>query len=494
VHRRILSFALIGFLGIVIINWSCTKLDTTNLGSDLIPVVDNVNTFADTLFVDATQKEYTDTTIVGSNDSHVLGNITNDPMFGSTAADVYMQLKPAFFPFSFGNIDSIVGLDSAVLCLSYKGYWGDSNYIQTLEAREVMDNEFKDSTGKIWPVSGTPPVTGSAISPATNVDIRRLGDLMKYAHVNDSVTNQIRIKLNADYANRLFTSDSTLVGSGNHAFYNDSTFKRAFNGIAVKGIGTGNALMYVNLSDTNTKIEMHFRIKNAGKIDTTYKSLKLITASTSTVKFSRTANHILRNRAGTPSTFPTGNEIYLQGQPGTYASLVIPQLSNYSNRIIHRAELLMEQIPTDPINDSIFTAPNYLYLDLKDSGAVNRYKPIYYDLNPGDVYDPDQKTSYYYPAQGPDFSYFGGFGRRRITPAGSIVYYNINISRYVQHLVTLQGKNYEMRLFPAFQIHYGQYSSYQAYSNNVALGRIKMGSGTNPDHPMRLRIIYSKIK
>ncbi len=493
-HRRIFSIALIGFLSIVIINWSCTKLDTTNLGSDLIPVVDNINTFADTFLIDAVQKDYIDTTAVDLTDNHALGNITSDPLFGATTANIYMQLKPTFFPYGFGNKDSIVGLDSVILCIAYKGSWGDTNAIQTLQATEIVDTLFKDSTTKIWNVSDVPPVTGAAISLPTNVDVRRLPDLMRYAHVKDSVSNQIRMRLQNPYASDLFYSDSTNVGAGNHAFYSDSAFKRLYNGIAVKAIGTGNALMYVNIADTNTKIEFHYRIKNAGKIDTTYKSFKLNTAgSTSRLSRSRTANNIVRTRSGA-STIPSPTEVYLQTQPGTYASLKIPGLTGYSNRIIHRAEIIIEQVPDNILYDSIFPAPAYMYLDLKDSGSTVKYKPVYYDLNPSESYDPDLKVNYFYPTSGPDFGYFGGYSRKKYTPAGSIVYYNINVSRYVQQLVKNQGINYEMRLFPAFQLHYSQYSTYRAYNNNIALGRVKVGTGANPTYPMRMRIIYSKIK
>jgi len=498
VHRRILSLALVGFLGIVIINWSCTKLDTTNLGSDLIPVVDNVNTFADTFFVTATQHDYFDTTALSNSDNHVIGNISNDPLFGKTTADLYLQLKPPSFPFGFG--DSIVGLDSVVLCLYYKGFYGDSNAIQTLQVSQVVNDTFKDSLSHIWPTLGPPPTTGATISQPTNIDIRRLTDSVQYAHINAQYVDQVRIKLDAGFAATLFNSDSASSGSGNHAFRNDSLFKRAYNGFAVKAIGTGNALMYVNVADTNTKLEFHYRRTNNGKIDTTYQSFSFFTSttipSTSTqISVSTAANHIVRDKSGTPSALPTGDAIYLQTQPGTYASLTIPQLSGYSNRIIHRAELIMEQVPDNPVYDSIFAAPNYLYLDLKDSGSTTKYKPIYYDLNPGAVYDPDNISSYFFPyADGVDYSYFGGVVRRRNTPSGNVVYYNINISRYVQKMVINQSANYEMRLFPAFLVHYGQYASYIPYNNQIALGRIKLGSGTNPDHPMRVRIVYSKIK
>ena len=501
-HRRILSLALIGFLSIIIINWSCTKLDTTNLGSDLIPIVDNVNTFADTFFIkDAVQKEFDDTTYVFNTEDHPLGNITNDPLFGKTTANIYVQLKPTFYPFIFGNKDSLVGMDSVVLCLYYKGFWGDSNQVQTLQVSEVADNEFKDSVRKNWWVTKTPPNTGSTISQPTNVDIRSLKNYMKYAHLNDSVRYQIRIKLDAAYASRIWTSDSASTGTGNHAFNNDSIFRHEFNGLAIKATGFGNALMYVNLADTNTKLEVHYRIKRPGHIDTTYTSFKLGTNDLGTsVRRSSTASHVDRDRSGTPSMITDTGSIYLQTQPGTYASLRIPELTGYSNRIIHRAEIIIEQIPDNPVYDSLFTVPNYLYLDLKDTGTAvpAHYKPIYYDLNPNTLYDPDYKSGLpFYPVSYTvDFGYFGGFARKKTGPFGNpITYYNINISRYVQHMVTAQSSNYELRLFPAFAFHYPQYSAgYIPYNNSIALGRVKIGSGKNPNYRMRLRIVYSHIK
>lgn len=499
-HRRILSLALLGFLGIVVVNWSCTKLDTTSLGSDLLPVVDNVNTFADTLSVDALQKEYEDTVLVLNIDDHAIGNINSDALFGKSTATAYMQFKPNGFPYSFGKLDSIVGMDSVVLCLNYKSFWGDSTIPQTFEVYRVVDNVFKDSIYKEWRVNEPAPALGAIISaqPVT-VDIRRMADTFKYAYINATNVNQIRIKLDAGFAAELFNSDSIATGLGNHAFYNDSAFRRAFNGFAVKSTGGGDAFLYTSLSDTNTKLEVHYRLKNAGKIDTTYKSFTVSVDNLgSVVKKSSTANIIDRNRSGTASLTPPSTEIYLQTQPGTYAALKIPQLTGYSNRVIHRAELIVEEIPQTPPN-SIFTPPFYLYLDLKDTGTAipTRYKTLYYDLNPSVPYDPDFTSGYpYFPTGGPDFGYFGGFLRTKTGTFGEPVrYYNFNISRYIQKMVINQSANYELRLLPAFDFHYPQYSTaHIGYSNSIGDGRVRVGSGTNANYPMRLRIIYSKIK
>lgn len=502
-HRRILSLALIGFLSIVIINWSCTKLDTTTLGSDLIPVVDNVNTFADTFAIDAIQRSPTDTTVVDILDDHALGNISNDPLFGKTEAKVFLNVKPDRYPFLLSPADTITPLlDSVVLCLSYQGFWGDSSVIQQLQVNEITDGNFRDKIDTIYNTDHQPAGIGAQVAPLKPVYMPDLNKYIVYANKRDSVRNQIRIKLDsATYGARLFGSDTSLTGPGNHAFRNDSIFRREFIGFAIKAVsGTGNALMYVNLADTNTKLEIHYRLKSATKTDTVYKSFKVATTTSTFAKIDKSpsANYIKRDRTGTPSASPGFGEVYLQTQPGTYADLSIPALTNYSNRIIHRAEIIVEQIPD--VDSKLFPPPNFLYIDLKDSAASGsapaKYKPVYIDLNPTSPYDPDYKVTSFYPTGGPDFAYFGGFANKKTGSLGAeITYYNFNVTRYVQRMVIDSSRNYDLRLFAPYRFRYPQYSGgFIPYNNSVGLGRLRVGNGLNPNYKMRIRIIYSPIK
>ncbi|HMJ46064.1 MAG TPA: DUF4270 family protein, partial [Ferruginibacter sp.] len=147
-RKRLLPLALIGYLFVFFLSWSCTKLDTTTLGSDLIPAVDNVHTFSETFDQNiTTQGVFADTTKVFSTDNHVLGKINNDPLFGQTTANIYVQLKPSFFPYYFGLPGDTLNLlpDSVVLCLSYKGLWGDNTVPQQLTVFQVADDPFRDS-------------------------------------------------------------------------------------------------------------------------------------------------------------------------------------------------------------------------------------------------------------------------------------------------------------------------------------------------------------
>lgn len=494
-NKRYFGAALPGLFAILIIGYSCTKIDTTTLGSDVIPIVDNVNTFADTLDITSTQHIFDDTVRIFRTENHLLGK-TTDPLFGQTTASMFFEMKPAFFPYFFGQtLDTIIGLDSVVLSLSYKAMYGDSTIAQTLEVSEVALN-----TGGLWdsvyqsrPLSYEPTTNG--ILGSKTVDIRDLKNTVKFANGRDSSTNQIRIKLSYARMSQIFLLDSTRNG-GNNGFFNDSVFKTKFRGFGVRSVGAGNALMYINLNDAESRLEFHYRKRKNNIVDTTYSTFRIvngISQGTPTV----TANHVVRSRPPYVLNTPA-SEIYLQTTPGTYALLKVDSLDSFkrTNRIVHRAEIFMQQLPDNFITDSIFPAPNFLYLDLKDTTTALNYKPIYYDLNPGVFYNPDNGNGVYYPVQ-IDFATFGGYQRRRTDEVTrrSVAYYNFNVTRYVQRMLINNSTNYTMRLFSPYSILYPQYSTTVIpYNNSLAFGRLKVGGGSHPVHPMKMVIIWSKIK
>ncbi len=498
-HKRILPIAFTAIILLAFFSWNCTKLDVTDIGSDLLPAVDNVNTFDTSLIVNSTQGLFNDTVYINALDDFGLGAVNNDPLFGTTRANIFMQLKPPFYPYYFGNTNDTLngfgaGIDSVVLCLNYKGFWGDSTLPIHLEVREINDANFRDSVYKENPSTYQPFYSG-AILGAKDVDVRNLGDYVKFTNGRDSVRNQIRIKLSNSFAMQLFNRDSIQGNSSNNAFFNDSIYRRFYNGIAVLASGGGNGLMYVNISDTASKLEVHYRRRNNGVVDSVYSSFRLNTsASAANAPESNTVNNVIRNRAGFPVLSPTSGEHYLQAAPGSYVNVDIPGLTTFGNKIIHRAELIIEQIPTDPVLDDKLSAPNFLYLDLKDTGTT-KWKPIYLDLNTNQFYDPDQKLTIQYIANPIDYAYFGGFRRNKYDAFGNAIkHYNFNVSRYVQQIVTRNINNYQMRVYAPFNINYPQYSpTLIPYGNNIAFGRVRIGSGSNPNYRLRLRIIYSNL-
>ena len=121
-RKNVFPVIITGILVASFVFWGCTKLDTTNLGVDLIPAVDNVHTFRDTFQIETTQGFFNDTSQVNLSGNFLLGRINNDPLFGTTNAELFLQFKPPFYPYYYGNpLDTLIGIDSVVLTLKYSG-------------------------------------------------------------------------------------------------------------------------------------------------------------------------------------------------------------------------------------------------------------------------------------------------------------------------------------------------------------------------------------
>ncbi len=493
--------------------WSCTKIDTTTLGSDLIPAVDNVTTFADTLDINCTQGLFNDSTRIGISELHPLGSIFQDPLFGNTYANLYLELKPGFFPYHFGNLGDTInsrlvdetGFDSAVLCLSYKSFYGDTQTAQHLSVYLISDNNNNFVRDSAFPINIklngglNNDGLGRLVGEATILPTSLRNYTVFYpspATRKDSVVNQIRINLNKNNFLQDFIAAWDSTPGRNNLYTSDSLFKSKIKGFAVVAdSGQGKGLFYVSLTDATTRLEVHYKYRNANKFDTSFSSFYFVPAAATSLTASAQATRLIRNYtdAEYEPSVPATDAVYIQTTPGTYANLSIPGLATLPNSIIHRAEIFVEQIPSPVPGDNIYAPPLYLYLDLIDTTSGNPSKPVYFDLNPTTSYNPDYSNSFL-PAGGVDFIYFGGYRRIKDDGSGPLYYYNFNVSRYVQHIVTDHLNNYNMKLYAPYNLHYYGFSV--PFKNNLANGRIKVGNGkkeTNVNYRMKMRIVYSKI-
>lgn len=475
---------------------SCTKIDTTPIGRDLIPPIDGVITLDTSLdvFTDNFIDPQADSLRVYTSDDHVIGVINNDPLFGKTTAQIFFELKPTSYKFSFPGGSSVIP-DSAVLILSYKGSYGDTMINQNWEVRELAETLQPDSAYSV----STKFSTGSVLGSKT-IDITTLNDSVNYGF--EKASNQIRIKLVPEFANRLITQyDST---DGN-AYQSDSLFRLNFKGFAVSPItgSPGNALIRINLLDTNTKLALFYsyKIPDSANRSTAVSYFRFNRSNSSTVPVSGSANYIKRDYHGSQLGANLSNDnksdsvLFIQTAPGTFATIKIPGLSSLQNSIIHRAELVAYQAAGAASSDMIFSPPRYLLLSAYDS--VKKVK-----INvPNDFI---VNTS-----SGANTSTFGGYlVQKNIPDFGTVKGYIFDISRYVQGILTRKDSNLTLRLsapsndsliytapYPAT----GASSTYYlqpSNTNNVANGRILLaGGGMSAGSPlrMRLRIIYSKI-
>jgi hypothetical protein len=272
VQRNFLQFSATVILFFLIANLGCTKIDSTTLGSDLIPAVDNVNTFDTILAIDGTQGLFDDSTRTARADAHLIGSISNDPVFGKTTADIFLELKPQFFPFAFGNKNDTIndalaagtGFDSVVLCLAVKSFYGDSTKPQHFKVYQINNGttNFKDSAYKL------------NYQPDADYQPDLLGELtILPTQLRDTITlkttkkekfiNQLRIKLSTAFLGKLLENlDTSSAGAGKKVYRSDSLFRDVFKGFAVVSDDAfaGNGLWkYITAGKTIIKLILHFQ-------------------------------------------------------------------------------------------------------------------------------------------------------------------------------------------------------------------------------------------
>jgi hypothetical protein len=539
-QKRFLPIALLA--ASFIIFYSCTKIDTTTQGADLVSI-DNITTKADTFDVDTQQGFFAglpfpsngDSTVIAKNSNHVIGQIIGDNLVGNTEASIFVQFKPAFFPFYFGIAGDttrntgplpnspLVKLDSVVLCLSYKGSWGDTSStspVLKFQVLQIDDAAFGLKNDTTRPVGSFPLLTTPSTVVLGEKDITinsiKAKTVFGQKSYKDSVDNQIRIAFSTTigslgyiFAQSLYNQDSSSIAATNNAFNSDAKFKALYKGFEIKiTSANGKVLHYVNLAEAKSRLEFHYRKLKANVIDTLMQSFAMYPQEiTGSRTASSSANYIKRDYGSSPvtsNTLPNTNYLFLQTSPGTYGSLKIPALSTLSNRIIHRAYLIVDQIPLTPAETDYFTPPPYLYVDLKDTvlSTPQRYKPVYFDLSNRSFYNPDATGTIepYFPQSNVDLNTYDGSAQRRYD-AGSLFYrYEINLTRYVQHIVTNKYKNYDLRLFAPYSLAYPQYEGIKfiiPYYNPVTVGRVRVGAGGLPRtniHKMKMVVVYSLIK
>lgn len=462
--------------------FSCSKInEATDLGDDIIPGIDGVNTFDTTLTVETYDSIFDplrDSVRVNRTADHILGNIVSDPFFGKTNAKIFLELKPEFYRWNFSGIynkDSLHTIDSVVLVLGWKATWGDTMAPQRVSVYEMDPSttfkidSFYTLRNEYFTHSGSPLGTKDFFPYQLNDSIKAF---------QDTTTGQLRIRLNNSFGRRLLDYDTT------NAYFSDSAFKVHVKGFAIEADQSfGNALMAFGLtSNANTKLAIYYKYRKDGQDDTAVSYFRFTGASAQ-------HNFIKRDFTGTPLLAAQNDpgqddHVYILNTPGSYAKVKVPALKTFpTNRIINKAEMIIEEV-YDP-SDKAFTPPEALLLDIFDS-SLGDYRYIPYDF----VLDNN----------GVPISSFGFFPRTSVDGAGNLIdVWKFNVTRYVQNILTQKETLHDFRLLTAKSVfeRLGSNGVYQYYGTTLnsrfAFGRVRVGGGNHPTQRMRLRIVYTKI-
>ena len=105
----------------------------------------------------------------------------------------------------------------------------------------------------------------------------------------------------------------------------------------------GNAINYFDLGNADTRLSFYLRTSVASVKDTSVINFTF-TCLIRRSKFCYSRTEALPKLPVILHILPAGDSlIYIQTAPGSYAELKIPGFTGLSNRIIHRAELIVDQ-------------------------------------------------------------------------------------------------------------------------------------------------------
>ncbi len=473
--KVLVLFFFIAFLS------NCTKIKGTDIGADLLPPIDNIVTFDTTFEVVASTYVTPDSLlprlgrdINGNAGQFILGHVSNDPQFGKTTASIFFELKPASYPFYFEAVADSLYLDSAVLCLRWTSTFGDSNALQTINVHRVTEKLKSDSayfTNKS--VQYGELIGTKTFSPSVLNDSLFL--------FRQSLNNQLRIKLNNNFARALLSFDTTGVSP----YKSDSLYRDFLKGFALVPQTSGsnaNALMSFAMSDTATQLRLYYRYKKAGVSDTTFKNFifnnGIPGAAANQIVHSYTGSEISQHLG----TKPRGDSLlYIQSAPGTYSMLKIPGLDEFKqkkgNVMVHLAQLSMQEATTPGRRQNIFQTPEYLYTEIFDS-TNKKFIPF---LSDGFVNGKFESLL------------FGGMRKYSSDNAGQYLSsYNMNLTRYLQGIITRNDPNFQLRLSAPYSIRYEDlYITFAL--NNLSRGNVVLGGGNHSTKKMKFRVVYSKL-
>jgi len=491
VKNRHIAFSFIAIVAtIAIVFPACRKInEATELGGGLIPPVDNINTFDTTLTVFAFNDTFglvTDSLRLRGSEEQFLGRINSDPFFGKTDARMFFEMKPPFYKFTFADRPDSLHIDSIVLVLHHVETYGDTNTIQTINVYEIdQNNNFRSDTAYLVRKN---ELSYSNLLGSRTFAPRVVRDSVK-TRDGDTTVGQLRIRLDNSFGARLLSYDT----AGNGAYAADSFFRQRFKGFALQSMSSGNAVMGFNLYGEHSKLAIYYRYnKTPTTFDTT-------TAYFGFSSNAASANFVTRDYTGTPFINSLNNGavpdpiIYIQNSPGTFATLKIPDLLNLSNRTIHRAELIVEQLFDG--SDTTFRPPDFLYLDAADPTITRPYKfrTIPYDLSVSPTTGEVNLGSFGVVPQ----MMTDGLGNR-------IRVWKFNISRYIQHVLTRTQTLYDLRLYAPLFI-FEEFGIPPNPDNIIRVdvnpaivkGRVRLHGNTSSTDPnpqrIRLRLVYSKL-
>jgi hypothetical protein len=239
----------LGFIGILLV--ACKKEDSTigknSINSDELLLSNAIDTFEI-----ITTTEFEDSLVSSNNATALLGSY-NDPIFGKVESEIFTQIRLSNLSPDFGDISTIT-VDSFVLGLEYKGYYGKLEP-QTFEVFQLKESLYLDSTyysfqtKKTYEIDLMDPLKKELTpNPTDNIIIN-----------SASVSPQLRLYLDTNIAKNIISTSKNSPS----IFSTNESFNDYFKGLNIRvnnpsqSEGSG-AILYFNLTAPLSKLTIYY--------------------------------------------------------------------------------------------------------------------------------------------------------------------------------------------------------------------------------------------
>jgi hypothetical protein len=452
----------IGSLAIFACIYFTSCKENTILSTSLIPKVDNINTFFTDTFSTIMNNVYFDSIITSNytngNKYYALGTIDGsaavDNIFGKTVASMALQFRQPQVGISFPT-DLII--DSMVLSMPYVNTYGDTmaGGNQTFTAYQLLSAPSKDSNYYVSKqlMYNTAMPLGSATYNFKKMDSVSLLEGKKEP--------QFRIKLDTNLARMLVNIRDT----AEYASY--SKFIDYFKGIYITPSDTNSGNMIAYFDYILSKINIYTR--RIAVLDTVIYSFGFDQATC--VHHNKIARNYAQNSPLINSFINSGNIkgdslLFIQGDFGSTVQISFPNIANFENVIVNKAELEFNFIPSNNIVKDSMLRP----VGLIRATGIDAVKGDY--ILSGD-YALSSNNNIVKLIN-------DGFRQYELINGNNVIKYKISITKTIQKAISEKNPNLKIRLL--------------GFNGRLGGGRTMLAGSNRISQKAKINIIYTKIK
>jgi hypothetical protein len=436
------------------------------LDASLVPVVDNINTFATDTFTFNTINAFTDSINTGIRDSFTgnnstsifylfanfasLGTLSGDPIFGKINGGIGIQLRQPLSGLKFPS-DSI-SIDSLVLDMPVRSTAGDTASTATQTFNVYQLNTALAST-EVFYNNKVPNYSTSNLLGSKTLAVQKLDS---FTVEKNKKVKSIRIALDTNFARKLVNLKDTVE------YKTFEAFNQWFKGIYITPQDTNNGAALASVSLQDITMKLYYRSTRNNKQDTL--SFVYIYNPNNNRHF----NRLVRNYnapSSSVSNYLTNavlndSVLTMQSELGAATYITLPYLAQMPNNVINKAELVFTVLPTgNATSDSLYKYPRALRLTSIDAFG----KPITLE---------GANTSTGAITASAEFVTINGI---------KVVQYKLQVTKAIQKALSTRNSAFKLLLRGDGQIIPGA-------------GRAFLGGVSNTLYKAKLNVIYTRIK